>query len=55
MGNLDIYLIIQKINDELNISRTLKSFHLAVDKITSESKGIAFCEFLTDRSTFECI
>ncbi|KAL4460979.1 hypothetical protein ABPG74_016451 [Tetrahymena malaccensis] len=33
----------------------LKSFHLAVDKITSESKGFAFCEFITDRSTVECL
>lgn len=33
----------------------LKSFHLALDKMNSESKGFAFCEYKTDRATVECL
>lgn len=34
---------------------SLKSFHLVVDKMNCDSKGYAFCEYQTDRATFECL
>ncbi|EGR29650.1 splicing factor u2af large subunit, putative, partial [Ichthyophthirius multifiliis] len=33
----------------------LRSFHLAVDIYTGESKGFAFCEYLTDKATMDCL
>ncbi|KRX06402.1 hypothetical protein PPERSA_05015 [Pseudocohnilembus persalinus] len=45
----------QQIIDILQQFGQLKSFHLAADKVTNQSKGFAFCEFQNTQQTDYCI